>query len=1334
MIRRTNKIRLFCRYCMVVWALLLAASASMAKGGSYQFHHYDTQQGLSHNSVLAIAQDCMGFMWFGTHDGLNRFDGHSFKVYHKSMLPHGLGNNRIGAIHQDPDQQLWVGTEHGVYIYSPATDSFRRFDIQASDGGRVTGQVHVITGDTDHIIIGCIGDGVYVYDLHSQQLAHHPLQGYPTISSICIDAGKTIWIGLYEGGLAYTRNLFNTIVVFKDASGQNMLRNQTITGMVPTEKGLLYLCSATSGLSELNINNKVITPLISPSDGARIYAHDMIESDDELLIATEDGLYAYSLNERSFSHYTYEATDPFSLSDKSLQTVFRDKDGGIWVGSYFGGVNYAPRMSYAFNYYIPRVDRPGSLSGRRVGQMVEAPDGTIWVGTEDGGLNRFSPTTHHFTFVDASASFLNVQSLCMIGDQLWVGTFAHGLKVLDAATGRLLRNYQQGDGKEGQLNDNNIFSIAQTADGSVYVGTLGGIYRYEPSTDQFFQLKELPQHIVYDIMEDHAHNLWVAVYDHGIYMRRAGSSQWQCFDDAPPPHGKGRVRLPSNNVVGLYETSRGDVWAITDGNGAYRYDAEHKRFITVSIPSYQPKRVLQGMVEDGEGLLWLTSNEGLICYNPENASTRIYTTDNGLLNNNFSRHSALCSSTGLIYIGSQAGLVTFSPESFLGLSSAPAIVATELMVQGRMVDYNAADSPLKQSITATRHLELPYDQNSLAIKIAVLSYRDAQTRQIKYMLEGFDSQWQHLYSDNYIRYTNLPPGDYVLRVCDVTNNEKTATPLTIDITIRQPWYNTWWAWLIYLLAAAGTVLMAYRYLTQRSRLNRRLAMEQFEHEQQQELYQSKIKFFTNVAHEIRTPLTLIKGPLTDILQKDISDENDRENLHIMDQNVTRLLNLTNQLLDFRKIERNGLRLSFQRCNIGQLVNDVYVRFKPIIQQRGITATITLPEQPLQAYVDREAFTKIVSNLMTNATKYCDHIIQVELTRHDEQMMLITRNDGPLIPPTLRKQIFLPFYRAETAEGQTGTGIGMALARSLAELHSGQLDILDDDTLNVFCLTLPIEQKEFFPSADDYGNEYEDLQSSEGTEEGFQVLIVEDNPSLKAYEKKQLSRHYRVITADNGQQALQVLASNEVDIIVSDIMMEPIDGFELCRQVKEDVNTSHIPFILLTALTLDTAKVQGMESGADSYIEKPFSMDYLLSVIQNLLRSRQSIKQAYATSPFLLQETVSISKTDKEFMQRLDEVMADHLTDSDFDINEMARLLFMSRTNLNRKMRGLFNLTPNNYIKVERLKRAAQLLKQGNSRINEVCYMVGFSSPSYFTQCFQKQFGLLPKDFIEQQNV
>ncbi len=1319
--------------CLMVvlgcWALL------SVKATEYQFKHYDTSNGLSQNTVLVIAQDSTGFMWFGTNGGLNRFDGKTFKVYRKSQGPHGIAGDRIEVIYEARDHRLWIGTEHGVYIYSPTTDSFSEFDVQTADGEHVGSHVNVITGDGDRILIGCIGQGIFVYDMVANTLVHHPLPDYPSVSSIVVDESRTIWLGFYEGGLCYTRNDFRNIVDFKDPDGHKVLDRQTITGIIPDERGHLYLCSSAMGLSELDIYNKVLTSLISTADGKSIYAHHIIRNDNELLMATESGLFVYDLSRRRYQHYKYEPTNPFSLSDNSLQTVFRDKNGDIWVGSYFGGVCYSPRMSYAFSNYIPRIDVPGSLHGRRVRQMVEDPDGRIWIGTEDGGLNRLSPQTGQFAYVEASADFPNVQSLCLVGGELWVGTFAGGVKVLDAATGRLLRSYSA-DGQPGSLRDNTVFSLCLTHDGQLCLGTLGGLFYYDAASDSFNSVSELPQQIVYDMLEDSHHNLWVAVYDHGIYMRPSGSSSWQCFRSADST-------LTGDNVVSLFETSQGVIWATTDGNGVSSYDAQAHRFVQQSIPSYHPQRVVLDMVEDGEGLLWMTTNEGLLCYNPENAAPRMFTTANGLLDNNFSYSSALRSSTGRIYLGCKSGLVAFSTESFLALTASPTIVATELVIQGRVVDNFTEESPLMQSITSTRELTLRHDQNSLALKIAVLSYRDAQVRQINYILEGFDHEWQYLYNDNYIRYTNLPPGHYVLRVQDMTTSGKVAEQYVLNITILRPWYSRWWAWLLWAVLGAGCFVLVYHYLTQRSRLNRRLAMEKFEHEKEQELYHSKISFFTNVAHEIRTPLTLIKGPLTDILQRGVKDEEERENLHIMDQNVTRLLDLTNQLLDFRKTERNGLRLNFQHCNINQLVSDVNVRFKPLMQNRGIENHLQLPEEPLQAWVDREAFTKIVSNLLSNATKYCDHLVQVSLhLTDDNQLLLETVNDGDLIAPEVRQKIFTPFYRADSAEAQTGTGIGLALARSLAELHGGQLTIVDDSSLNIFRLTLPVEHGEhvIHPLSedalpdDDEAPESPDELEAEVDEQLPAVLIVEDNAALLSYEKNHLARHYRVFCADNGEQALQVLQSHEVDIIVSDVMMEPIDGFELCQRVKTDVTTSHIPFILLTALTLDSAKVQGMESGADSYIEKPFSMDYLFSVIENLLRSRQSIKQAYATSPFLQQETVSISKADEAFMQRLEKVMADNLSDSDFDINAMASQMFMSRTNLNRKMRGLFNLTPNNYIKVERLKRAAHLLKQGDTKVNEVCYRVGFSSPSYFTQCFQKQFGLLPKDFISQQNA
>ena len=472
----------------------------------------------------------------------------------------------------------------------------------------------------------------------------------------------------------------------------------------------------------------------------------------------------------------------------------------------------------------------------------------------------------------------------------------------------------------------------------------------------------------------------------------------------------------------------------------------------------------------------------------------------------------------------------------------------------------------------------------------------------------------------------------------------------------------------------------------------------------------------------------------------------RESLTIVDKNVTRLLNLTNQLLDFRKTEQAGLRLNIERCNIGDVVKNVYVRFSSVMKKKNIEHNLCLPHEPLYAYIDRESFIKIISNLINNAVKYGDKHISVTVGANIQEDCFSVRvdNDGAVIPQALRQKVFTPFFRAETATtaSTTGTGIGLALARTLTELHGGTLTIVDSNVYNIFVVSIPVgKQATLLLTADEtplqatFNKEEEaapteelDIEETEIDKVGT-VLIVEDNKAMQQYEKQQMRHLYHVLTADNGQEALEVLKEHTVDIIVSDAMMEPIDGFELCRQIKEDVNFSHIPFVLLTALTLDSAKIKGMESGADSYIEKPFSTDYLLNVIQNLLRTRENIKKAYATSPFTPQETVSISKADEAFIQRLKDVVSVHLKDSEFGITQLASYMCMSRTNLNRKIRGTFNLTPNNYIKIERLKLAAQLMKDGDCKVNEVCYTVGFSSPSYFTQCFQKQFGLLPKDFI-----
>ena len=568
--------------------------------------------------------------------------------------------------------------------------------------------------------------------------------------------------------------------------------------------------------------------------------------------------------------------------------------------------------------------------------------------------------------------------------------------------------------------------------------------------------------------------------------------------------------------------------------------------------------------------------------------------------------------------------------------------------------------------------------------------------------------------------------------------------VSLIVRILPPFYLTIWAYCVYVLLIIGCSLYAVWYFKQRSNYKHRRQMEKFEQEKEREIYHAKIDFFTNVAHEIRTPLTLIKGPLENIILKKKVDAETREDLNIMKQNTERLLNLTNQLLDFRKTESQGFRLNFAKCNITEVLKETHLRFTSLAKQKGLEFTLQLPETDFYAHVNKEAFTKIISNLLNNAVKYSEHYIHVslEVTEGDESNVFRIRtvNDGVIIPREMREEIFQPFVRfneREDGKVTTGTGIGLALSRSLAELHQGTLAMGEEENSNTFCLTLPIVQDMTITLTPETKAEPEpvsevpvEVEQGEKKDNRPTVLVVEDNPDMRAFVVRQLSKEYAVLSAVNGAEALKMLDGNYVNLVVSDVVMPVMDGFELCKTIKSDLNYSHIPVILLTAKTNIQSKIEGMELGADAYIEKPFSVEYLQACASNLIQNREKLRRTFAQSPFVAANTMALTKADEDFIKRLNEVILANLNNPEFSMDDIADSLNMSRSNFYRKIKGVLDLSPNEYLRLERLKKAAQLLKEGEGRVTEICYMVGFNSPSYFAKCFQKQFGVLPKDFVD----
>ena len=799
--------------------------------------------------------------------------------------------------------------------------------------------------------------------------------------------------------------------------------------------------------------------------------------------------------------------------------------------------------------------------------------------------------------------------------------------------------------------------------------------------------------------------------------------------------------LPYDKVLSIFEDSHRQIWLTTQGGGFCRFQPDTETFANYNLSAGLPNDVVYQIVEDKEGFLWLTTNNGLVCFQPTTGVMKVYTTSNGLLGDQFNYRSSFEAEDGTIYLGSIDGFIAFNPKNFSENKFLPSIVITDFFLFGKEVYAGEPGSPLEKSITFSDQLVLQSNQNSFSFRVAALDFQAPKTSRIMYKLEGFDTDWLTVGESPIVTYSNLRYGDYTFRV-KVANSDGVWSDdeVVLEVHILPPFYLSIWAYCAYALLIIGCSLQIVVYFKRRSNSKHRRQMEKFEQEKEREVYHAKIDFFTNVAHEIRTPLTLIKGPLENIILKKQVDAETREDLNVMKQNTERLLNLTNQLLDFRKTESQGFRLNFAKCNVTEVLKETHVRFTSLAKQKGLEFTLQVPEKDFYAHVNREAFTKIISNLLNNGVKYAESYVHIslEVSEADDNnsFRIRTENDGVIIPNEMKEEIFKPFVRfneKEDGKVTTGTGIGLALSRSLAELHQGTLAMGEGEENNTFCLTLPIVQDmtiTLTPEPEAGMDKMSEIPAGEAEKKDNRptVLVVEDNPDMLAFVVRQLSKEYAVLTATNGEEALQVLDGNYVNLVVSDVVMPVMDGFELCKTIKSDLNYSHIPIILLTAKTNIQSKIEGMELGADAYIEKPFSVEYLQACASNLIQNREKLRRTFAKSPFVAANTMALTKADEEFIKKLNEVIQINYTNPEFSMDDMADNLNMSRSNFYRKIKGVLDLSPNEYLRLERLKRAAQLLKDGENRISEICYMVGFNSPSYFAKCFQKQFGVSPKDF------
>ncbi|MBQ8046898.1 MAG: response regulator [Prevotella sp.] len=1322
--------------------ILSLASLVVAMAQSdYRFRHYGSLSGLSHNTVLSLFQDRKGFIWVGTKNGLNRFDGSEFKIYLRNEAPGGLCNSIVNSIAEDTDGQLWVATDNGLSVYDPTRDAFHGLDVSTADGRKVGGYVRMVQSDGAGRMWILSGGGLFLYESPAVsgveaprlKLVNSLLRNLTSRNPTCIflDSLSNAYLGFHGVGIVKynAKTDQSQLLASSDLIATAISSYDDQRLIVGTRDGGAYLISRRGSSPEpVELGNGNVY--------VRCIEHD---ADGRVWIGSEEGAFILdSRHDRSapeVTHIVKDPTDTSSLSDNAIYSLLRDNAGGMWLGSYFGGIDFMPDRRNKFVTYHPQYNR-NSVTGQRVRDFVEDREGFIWIGTEDNGLCRYDPSSGRFepatTASDTDLSHVNIQCLTLIGDtKLWIGTYTQGIFVYDIST-RHVRHYDN-------LSNNDVFAIYADSRGNIWVGSSTCCYTYDEKSNSFSYFEPLGICFVSDILEDSEQNIWFTSYNHGVMRYNCTTKEVRNFTYNPSDEAS----ICYDRVTCGYLDSSGTLWFASEDGGMCRYNRQTENFTRLTTADGLPSNAVYKILEDDSHMLWVSTSNGLAVVNPETMKvTSLYGIQSGLQAKQFNYNSGILLENGRMLFGSIDGFMAFDPRSFSQRSMPRKVVLTGLYVYNQLVSAGESPQTLDKAISYASRISLKHDQETFTLSFSTLDYESEGRGMFAYKLEEFDKQWNYVSDANRISYHSIPSGSYRFCIRYMTDLSDESGPLTcIDIRISPPWWQSIWAYVAYLLAGLAVGYAVFHSVLRHKNRVAREKKEEEERLRKEELYQSKIEFFTSIAHEIRTPVTLIKAPLEYIMTQHPDPESTRENLQTIERNSERLQVLVNQLLDFRKVEAKSFKLSMHVLDVRELTRKTVERFEPTARLRNLRVTLSLPDEPLMACIDEEATTKILSNLLSNAIKYAETYVSLSLKVDGKTGMFVftEHNDGALIPEDMRERIFEAFVQVRNEHvSRQGSGIGLALALSLAQLQGGRIYLDTHAADNCFVVELPVntpvpqnadasagetapEPGALARNADENKRQRSPLPT---------VMVVEDDAELQQFLVRLFSGKYNILAVNNGAEAMDLLRSEIINLVISDIMMPEMDGLELCRTLKADIETCHIPIILLTAKTTLTNKIEGLESGADAYIEKPFSTGHLSAQVENLLESRRKLRENFANDPFVATKTIAHDKADEEFLGRLTSIIRQRLEDEEFDVDRLAAEMNMSRSSLHRKIKAIADQTPNDFIRIIRLKRAAELLQDGRYRVNEVCMMVGIRSMSYFSKAFYRQFGKLPKDFMK----
>ncbi len=1357
---------------LFVFSILLSPFIGLSQ--QVRFKHLSINDGLSQNAVFSISQDHDGFMWFGTKDGLNKFDGYSFTVYHNELNnSNSIDANYITALYTDSHGILWAGTENGmVNRYIKSSDSFERIALPLSNSlSKNTTEIKVISEDRNGTIwVGTEGNGIFKLPISNNQVQHNAIKNYykdekqksylsnNAIRGLYADEKGFLWIATIEGLNRmdiYRENFTSFYFDIKHPDAESTISDLAVTAIYPAGDGYLWL-GTLSGLVKFNTNN--FSHEVFPHH-FNIYRYGWVEiskiiedNKNNLWLASKEELMSFDTKTKTYTCYKNDPLIPESLIYNSISGLFIDRSNIIWAGTAGMGISYYDPKTQRFSLVKRQTDQNSRINGFSVTSIAEENDRYVWISA--GVLYRWDRKKNILKSFESDPNLLdafgntNAWSILKSRDgNLWFTT-TEGLFVLNPKSGKT-RQYKFDVNNPEGIPQEGVSNIYEDKKGFLWIVTenyLSKMTNREKGTFKHFQYLRAPASQMYVrpvLYGDGDNKIWLGT-NNGLLVFDQEKETFFTYKNQPDD----LLSISNNHIKTICpDPDKPDrfLWIGTTG-GLNLLDKTEGKFTHYTEKDGLPNNVVYGILTDNQNNLWLSTNKGISKFNPKERTFRNFDANDGLQSNEFNTGAYFKSKNGEMFFGGILGLNHFFPDQIKDNPFLPPVALTGIKVYNKKQNSEAQTSFSKISIFDKETLSFTRDDNIITFEWAALDFSTPSKNQYAYKLENFNEDWIYINNNRSATFTNLPPGKYIFRA-KASNNDGVwnEAGIAIPLEVLPRWSGTWWAYSLYFILFLILLYLIRRYELKRFNIKNQLQVERIEIETLRSLDRLKSRFFTNISHEFRTPLTMISGEAEGLLEN-LKAKHPRRQIRSINKNANRLLQLINQILDVSKLEAGRMELHPIQNNIVLFLKNLFYSIENSANKKNIKLFFSSENKNIQVLYDSEKMEKIITNLLYNAIKFTpvNGMISLRVEQKDSNILKISVSDtGIGISEKDLPFIFDRFYQVDNSDTRAyeGTGIGLALAKELVELHQGNIWTINN--LNnpgaTFIIELPIG--EIKVSQMDMEIQ-EAIRPSKAPPEKSKahtvmplaeldkkiILIVEDNPDIRQFIKEQLELNYNVIEAEDGEIGFELAQKFIPDLIITDVMMPKMNGFSMVKHLKENEKSSHIPIIMLTGKASYEDKIEGLQTGVDTFLTKPFSPKELSIYISNLIEQREKLRAKYKNAFSIFPDEIPASSIDKVFLEKTIQLIRINLDNPSFSVEELAEKMCLSSSQLHRKLQALIDQAPGQLLRNMRLQKAVELLNLKSGSMADICYQTGFNDQAYFSRAFKKQFGCSPTAF------